>query len=153
MVGQREAHHQVRYSQVEHELVGDERGQPPAQRHGEDSERVPAHDEHHERSVDDAPRPVVVQVRTLPLLGRVPPLHTLIPKCKVHTIAGRGRQRPPLRKVRRRGNSHAHFNYSRHLSLALVPCSNYRLKSCGFCNFRTFSISLNVDQFCNKNNF
>lgn len=104
MVGQRKAHHQVGYGQVEHELVGDQRGEPPAERHGEDGERVAAHDEYHERTVYEAPRPVVVGAgrRRLPRLGRVLPPLAPIAECKVHDIAGRGRQRP-LGAVRRRG--------------------------------------------------
>lgn len=103
MVGQRQAHHEVGYGQVEHELVGHERGQAAAQRHGQDRERVAADDEQHERAVHDAPRPVVVQVLRRALLRRVRPL-ALIAEDNVHTIAGRGRQ-PPARVVRRRGRT------------------------------------------------
>lgn len=108
VVGKGEADHQVGDGQVEHELVGDKRGEPPTQRHREDGERVPAYDEHHQSPVDDAPRPVVVQVRSRARLGRVPRPVALIAQYNVHNIAGRGRQRPPLGKVRRRGRLHAH---------------------------------------------
>lgn len=101
MVGQGEAHHQVGYGQVQHELVGDERGEAAAHGDGEDGERVAADDEHHQPAVHDAPRPEVVEVRRT-RLRRVPPLITVIAQYKVHTIAGRGRQRPPFRLIRRR---------------------------------------------------
>lgn len=124
MVRQRQADHEVGYGEVEHKLVGNERGQAPAQRDGEDGERVAAHDENHQRAVDDAPRPEVVQVRglrTRPLLGRVPSLLAAVTEYKVHTIAGRARQRPPLRVVRRRDRTLC----AHHLTIHVTYHSRY----------------------------
>lgn len=123
VVGQRQPHHQVRDGEVEYELVGHERGQAPAHGDRQDGQRVAAHDQQHQRAVHDAPAPVVVEVRTLPFLGRVPPPVAIIPEYNVHTIAGRGRQRPPVRVVRRRGSWHTHAHML--LTVPLARHSRY----------------------------
>lgn len=102
MVGQSEADRQVRYGQVEHELVGDERRQASAHRDSEDREGVPADDEQHERAVDDTPGPVVIEVGMRARVGRVPAGIGLVGGYNVHNIAGRGPRRRPLGIIRRR---------------------------------------------------
>lgn len=106
MVRKRETHHQVRYGEVQNELVRDEGGEPPAERDCQDGEGVATHDEQHERPIQEAPGEVVVSpgCRRQKRRGRIRrlPRRGLIAECKVHNIAGRARQRP-LGTGRRRG--------------------------------------------------
>lgn len=60
VIRQSQPHRQIRYGQVQNELIRYETGEASAQRHGQDGQGVAAEDGYHQQAVDEGPQPQTV---------------------------------------------------------------------------------------------